>query len=128
MQVCEILGLSCQELESLFLPENTRGITSFKLRQRATHVFQGTIHLKILDALRSCLHYTCSFYSAEALRVEQFRECCKNGGSGEVLGQLMNLSHDSLRDLYECSHPKLDKLVLSARKRGALGARLTGAG
>lgn len=48
--------------------------------------------------------------------------------SPKELGQLMNQSHDSLRDLYECSHPKLDALVTATRQSGALGARLTGAG
>lgn len=36
-------------------------------------------------------------------------------------------SHESLRDLYECSHPQLDRLVALSRNL-ALGARLTGAG
>jgi galactokinase len=37
-------------------------------------------------------------------------------------------SHESLRRLYECSTPELDLVVAAARRAGALGARLTGAG
>lgn len=65
---------------------------------------------------------------SEALRVSKFQELCLQDGSPKELGELMNQSHDSLRDLYECSHPKLDALVAATRKSGALGARLTGAG
>lgn len=43
-------------------------------------------------------------------------------------GQLMNESHDSLRDLYEVSCYELDTLVNSFRKHGAIGSRMTGAG
>jgi galactokinase len=44
-------------------------------------------------------------------------------------GQLMNESHDSLRDDYEVSSPALDTLVQAAREvEGCLGSRLTGAG
>lgn len=103
-EICEILGVDTNDLDSSYLPVNTRSRKSFKLCQRATHVFE------------------------EALRVSQFKDICKNGGSSKELGHLMNLSHDSLRDLYECSHPQLDELVSAARKSGALGARLTGAG
>lgn len=39
----------------------------------------------------------------------------------------MSDSHKSLRDLYECSHPQLDRLVELSREL-TLGARLTGAG
>lgn len=39
----------------------------------------------------------------------------------------MTQSHDSLRDLYECSNPQLDRLI-SLSRGVALGARLTGAG
>lgn len=47
----------------------------------------------------------------------------------ERLGELMNLSHDSLRDDYEVSCPQLDLLVNAAREvEGVLGSRLTGAG
>ncbi|HEY8422504.1 MAG TPA: galactokinase [Thermoclostridium sp.] len=44
-------------------------------------------------------------------------------------GELMNQSHDSLRDLYEVTGKELDTLVDEARKiKGVLGSRMTGAG
>ena len=46
----------------------------------------------------------------------------------EEVGALMNASHDSLRDDYECSCPELDMAVAAARKAGAHGARMTGGG
>lgn len=75
----------------------------FKLRQRGLHVIR------------------------EAQRVYQFRDAA-TAGDVETLGRLMNESHESCRDLYECSSDELDRLTLLALKHGALGARLTGAG
>ncbi len=44
-------------------------------------------------------------------------------------GQLMNASHDSLRDDYEVTGVELDTLVEEARKiKGVIGSRMTGAG
>ena len=44
-------------------------------------------------------------------------------------GQLMNGSHDSLRDLYEVTGAELDAMVAAARQvPGVLGSRMTGAG
>jgi galactokinase len=51
------------------------------------------------------------------------------GVSAERFGELMNASHDSLRDDYEVSIRELDLLVEALRAApGVLGARLTGAG
>jgi galactokinase len=43
-------------------------------------------------------------------------------------GELMFLSHQSMKDDYEISSDELNQVVESAKKNGALGARLTGAG
>lgn len=50
-------------------------------------------------------------------------------GNLVLFGQLMNQSHDSLRDLYEVTGKELNTLVDEARKiDGVLGSRMTGAG
>jgi galactokinase len=49
-------------------------------------------------------------------------------GNIQVFGQLMNESHNSLRDDYEVSGIELDALVTSAWANGAIGSRMTGAG
>jgi galactokinase len=52
-----------------------------------------------------------------------------NQGNLLSFGQLMNQSHDSLRDDYEVTGKELDTLVEEARKiEGTLGSRMTGAG
>ncbi len=51
------------------------------------------------------------------------------GGDVERFGELMNASHESLRDDYEVSSKELDVLVeLAWKQPGVLGARMTGAG
>ena len=50
-------------------------------------------------------------------------------GQALLLGQLMNASHDSLRDDFEVTNHELNVMVDIARKHpGCLGARMTGAG
>ncbi len=49
-------------------------------------------------------------------------------GDIAALGQAMNDSHVSMRDLFEMSLPEIDTLVASAQELGAVGARLTGGG
>lgn len=44
------------------------------------------------------------------------------------VGRLLYESHDSCQRLFECSSPELDTVVAAAKRAGALGARLTGAG
>jgi len=52
-----------------------------------------------------------------------------NRGDVVSFGQLMNRSHDSLRDDYEVTGRELDTLVEEARKvDGTIGSRMTGAG
>jgi len=49
-------------------------------------------------------------------------------GRLDEMGKLMNASHQSLADDFECSTERLDAIVECARRGGAFGARLTGAG
>ncbi|CAG9857983.1 unnamed protein product [Phyllotreta striolata] len=105
-EITSELATTVDELALVSLTPNTEHIVTFKLRQRALHVFQ------------------------EALRVEEFLRACSaphGEATPSILGGLMSESHRSLRDLYECSAPELDRLV-EMSKGYALGARLTGAG
>lgn len=44
------------------------------------------------------------------------------------LGQLLNEAHVSIRDLYEVSSPKIDKIVELGLKAGSLGSKMIGGG
>lgn len=81
----------------------------FKLRQRALHVLE------------------------EAQRVLIFREILSHSDKLDQqrlqqLGDLMNKTQESCRDVYECSCPEIDDICNIARRAGAYGSRLTGAG
>ncbi|KAA0155659.1 hypothetical protein FNF29_01574 [Cafeteria roenbergensis] len=80
---------------------------TFELRKRARHV------------------------ATEAQRVLDFAAACAGEHTADTvaeLGALMDESHSSCRDDYECSSDALDRLVGVAKAAGAKGARLTGAG
>ncbi|KAL4660726.1 N-acetylgalactosamine kinase [Arapaima gigas] len=105
-EVCQILGVSPEHLCDSILSANTQHVTHFKLHQRAQHVY------------------------SEAARVLRFQEVCEAAPDDAIqqLGLLMQQSHASCRDLYECSCPELDQLVHTCLQAGAVGSRLTGAG
>jgi len=85
------------------LNNKTKELEEFWLKKRALHVY------------------------GESARVFHFEEACQQGNVAE-LGKLMNESHTSCRDLFECSCPELDETVEKCLKAGCIGARLTGAG
>jgi len=64
-------------------------VETFKLQQRAVHVY------------------------GEAARVEEYYNVCNTMPSGAIerLGQLMNQSHHSCSQGYQCSCTELDELV-----------------
>src|SRR5690554_245683 len=65
---------------------------------------------------------------SEIARTEEAVRQLKNGNL-ERFGELMNASHDSLRDDYEVTGPELDTMVEEARKiDGVIGSRMTGGG
>lgn len=74
------------------------------------------------DERRAYLHVT-----GEAARVRAAVHALR-AADAPAFGRLLYESHDSLRDLLRVSSPALDELVATARRCGALGARLTGAG
>ncbi|KAG5337498.1 hypothetical protein C0989_009496 [Termitomyces sp. Mn162] len=100
-------GLSEEAFHDVYLSWVEVEATHFQLYKRAKHVY------------------------AEALRVLQFRQTCLEAtdtAALERLGRLMNESQTSCAELYQCSCPELDELTQLARKAGAYGSRLTGAG
>jgi N-acetylgalactosamine kinase len=70
--------------------------------------------------------------ASEAGRVWAFQAACeaKSDAATQIktLGDLMNQSHASCRDDYECSSAGLDAVTSIAVSHGAAGSRLTGAG
>ena len=73
------------------------------LRSRAVHVVSETARTR---------------FAAQLLEQGKLRQ----------FGKLLFESHESCRRLYACSSPELDTIVAAAKRGGALGARLTGAG
>lgn len=88
--------------------------THFHLYNRAKHVFSEA--LRVLQFRDLCLRSQFTSYSSPAEETLQ------------ALGKLMDESHGSCSDLFNCSCPELDELTALARASGAYGSRLTGAG
>ncbi|KAF2843636.1 galactokinase [Patellaria atrata CBS 101060] len=107
-QISDITGISIDDLKSRFESTFKVHADRFKLRQRALHVF------------------------TEALRVNEFYSLLTSSSPSENLlehlGELMNETQNSCRDVYDCSCPELDELCTLARRAGSYGSRLTGAG
>ncbi|OAL36326.1 galactokinase [Fonsecaea nubica] len=107
--IAEILGISVEELEKQYMSKFPIRADVFKLKQRALHVLE------------------------EAGRVLKFREALTTSGKLTeekllYLGDLMNRTQASCRDVYECSCPEIDQICSIAHNAGAYGTRLTGAG
>lgn len=93
------------------------------LRDVEMTAFQG-----VADRLPPLLAKRVRHVLSENQRVLQGVEALEEGDL-EQFGQLMNMSHASLRDDYEVSTTQLDRLVaLSQQCQGVFGSRLTGAG
>ncbi|KAI0417441.1 galactokinase [Xylaria grammica] len=113
-EVASGIGISVDDLKTRFMSSFPVRGEYFKLRQRALHVF------------------------TEALRVLQFLSLLEDPAQApspdntiqfnQRLGNLMNETQDSCRDVYECSCPEIDEICQIAREAGSYGSRLTGAG
>jgi galactokinase len=107
--IAGLLGISVDQLEKEYMSTFPVQADTFLLRQRALHVLE------------------------EARRVLAFRETLSHADKLDDakmlhLGELMNQTQTSCRDVYECSCPEIDDICSIARKAGAYGSRLTGAG
>jgi galactokinase len=112
-EVAKVLNVSVPDLEARFMSRLPVRAERFKLRQRAIHVFSEALRvLRFLTLLERPLHTGAS----------------DTTGYNQQLGDLLNETQDSCRDLYECSCPELDDICVISRKAGAYGARVTGAG
>lgn len=112
-QISVILGMDVKEMEQKYMSKFPIRAERFKLRQRALHVFSEALRvLKFMDLLTSPPPQT----------EKENTELLKS------LGELMNETQESCRDVFENSCPELDELCTLARSAGAYGSRLTGAG
>ncbi|MEO7963716.1 MAG: galactokinase [Gemmatimonadaceae bacterium] len=120
-----------------------RALRNSAFNQRRTECELALERLRVLDpllpnlaratpalleeaALPSPLAERARHVVTETARVGAFITALRTGGE---LGQLLNASHRSLRDDYQCSSPELDWVVEHTVARvGIDGARLTGAG
>lgn len=101
-KVCDIDNLCDLHIEDF--EAKKEAITNEVDRKRAEHaVYENARVLEAVDQLKD--------------------------GNVARFGELMNASHDSLRDLYEVTGVELDTMVEEARKiEGTIGSRMTGAG
>jgi len=107
-EAANILGVSPSALDTELLGHGSGRIAldpkrPLEILKRARHVFNET---------------------ERVIRAAELLEA----GHLDEMGKLMNASHASLADDFECSTARLDALVECARRGGAHGARLTGAG
>ncbi|MBU1142951.1 MAG: galactokinase, partial [Firmicutes bacterium] len=63
----------------------------------------------------------------EQLRTIKSKTAMENN-EPQIFADLLNQSHESLKNDYEVTGFQLDSIVYSAREHGAIGARVTGAG
>jgi galactokinase len=124
-----------------------RGLTDSKYNERraecdkAVELLQAYKPLKNLSELNTDeIHLLDKFISDPVVRKRAKHVISENGRVTEAVkvlkennisrfGELMNLSHDSLRDDYEVTGIELDTLVYEGRKLpGVIGTRMTGAG
>lgn len=107
--ISSILGIDVPTLEKTYMSKFPIEASKFLLRQRATHV---------LHEARRVIFFKNTLTNSPALDTTTL----------EYLGNLMNETQDSCKNIYECSCPEIDDICAIARRTGTYGSRLTGAG
>ncbi|CCU74554.1 GAL1/galactokinase [Blumeria hordei DH14] len=115
-EIAMVVGCTVWDLKKKFMSVFPVRAERFMLRQRALHVFsEASRVLEFINLLNNQTRLKSSGLPlSESLNAD--------------LGNLMNASQDSCRELFDCSSPELDDLCRIAREAGAYGSRLTGAG
>lgn len=109
-EIASVLSVSVEALEKRFFTKFPIRADRFHLGPRARHVF------------------------TEALRVQAFKQLLLNPPADAdtallpKLGDILNESHTSSRDVYVHSCPEIDEMCEIAREAGSYGGRVTGAG
>ena len=109
-EIASTLSTSVEALEQKFMTKFPIRAERFDLASRARHVF------------------------TEALRVQAFKQLLLNPPADADavllprLGDILNESHASSRDVYVHSCPEIDEMCEIARGAGSYGSRVTGAG
>ncbi|MCK4848284.1 MAG: hypothetical protein KAT16_04605 [Candidatus Heimdallarchaeota archaeon] len=76
---------------------------------------------------KSCLTAAVKNYSYTKSAYTEFRNY-KDKFNHDMIGYLMNDHHNVLRDHLNISTPKIEKMILAAKKAGASGCKITGSG
>ncbi|KAI0027378.1 galactokinase gal [Vararia minispora EC-137] len=114
--MAEWAGMDVGAFRRLFVDWIDVEATYFELYKRTRHVFEEA--LRVLAFRDACATFAASPSPSPAESEAVLKE----------LGRLMDASMESCSTLYECSCPELDELTAIARRAGAYGSRLTGAG
>ena len=124
-ELAELAGLSDEAFEKVFLStievDTSDQGGRFLLYKRVRHVFEEA--LRVLQVVRIC---RAGSASAPTPTEERETDGKVKETDVEIVGRLMNESHASCRDFYECSNDELNELVSVCRKAGSVGSRLSG--
>ncbi|KAG8906812.1 galactokinase [Tulasnella sp. 403] len=132
-EMVEASGLGEAEFNEVYLSWVEVEATHFHLYKRAKHVFSEAlrvlqfreISLKgMQDSLRTAPPPTTRQALARQMPQPDPNSLASEPAQHE-LGRLMNESHESCDQLFDCSSPELNQLTVLAREAGALGSRLT---
>ncbi|KAK9465658.1 ribosomal protein S5 domain 2-type protein [Lipomyces arxii] len=116
-EVAEMLGQTKEHTIKKYMTRFPIRAHYLKLRDRSVHVIEESFRVKCFSALlSSSTNHLPNLGPVESERYFQ------------ALGDLMNASHQSCTQLFECSCPEVDELTAIARRYGASGSRITGTG
>lgn len=95
----------------------------------AEKLLKGALGVRTATAHRRIRHIVEEIHRTADVTVTELKESGRlTIETAGLLGEMMNGSHESLRDLFEITVPELDCAQEAALAAGALGSRMTGGG